>query len=286
MAGDASLIKIDSEAAKALIEKIGDAIGGLFRPFQIKRVARAEVEAEIIRAEGQIRRDELQRRAVARFVAEESKKQDNIENITRKAIPLLNASSTPREMENDWITNFFDKCRIISDDEMQILWSRVLAGEANSPGSFSKRTVNSLASLDKTDAEYFTSLCRFVWEVGDDLIPLIFDQTKRIYLQHGVGFVTLSHLDDIGLISFGTLEFTRRHLGMSFVARYYGSRLTMELKESGDSELGIGHVILTKTGSELARICGAEPVDGFLEYVIKQWEKEEIVLSLAVSREK
>ena len=34
-------------------------------------------------------------------------------------------------MEEDWIANFFDKCRIVSDSEMQSLWARVLAGEAN-----------------------------------------------------------------------------------------------------------------------------------------------------------
>ena len=32
-------------------------------------------------------------------------------------------------MDNDWTVNFFDKSRIVSDDEMQNLWSRVLAGE-------------------------------------------------------------------------------------------------------------------------------------------------------------
>ena len=89
MVGNSSLIKIDSEAAKALIEKIADGIGGYFRPFQVKRVAKAEAEAEMIRAKAQIKIDQLQKRAIARFIAEEAKKQDNIENITRKAIPLL-----------------------------------------------------------------------------------------------------------------------------------------------------------------------------------------------------
>jgi hypothetical protein len=286
MVGDSSLIKIDSEAAKVLIEKIADAIGGYFKPFQIKRVAKAEAEAEIIRTKAMIKSDELQRRAVVRFIAEEAKKQDNIENITRKAIPLLSESSNPQEMENDWITNFFDKCRIISDDEMQILWSRVLAGEANAPGSFSKRTVNSLASLDKTDAQSFTSLCSFTWEIDDDLSPLIFDPSARIYLRHKVGFITLQHLDDIGLISFEYPGFTRKHLPMSTITRYYGTQLTIKFKEAPDIELPIGHAMFTRTGKELARICGAKPVDDFIDYVIKRWEKEEFTLSLAVKRNK
>ena len=57
----------------------------------------------------------------------------NMEGITAKALPLLNENAGPDSMDNDWIVNFFDKSRIVSDDEMQNLWSRVLAGEANAP---------------------------------------------------------------------------------------------------------------------------------------------------------
>ena len=282
MVGDSSLIKVElTEAAKVLIEKISDAIGGIFKPFQIKRIAKAEAEAEIIRTEAQIECEDLHRRALARFVAEEAKKQDNIENITRKAIPLLSESSTPQKMENDWITNFFDKCRIISDDEMQILWSKVLAGEANSPGSFSKRTVNSLASLDKTDAKLFTLLCGFTWDIGG-LIPLIIDYKAPIYVDQGVNFDMLSHLDDIGLVSFlpiGSFKATRmRQRG---IIKYYGTPFNLEFKKHDDNEISTGVALFTKTGKQLAEICGAKPIDGFVDYVTEQWAEKGVSLFLA-----
>jgi Protein of unknown function (DUF2806) len=131
-----SLINIGelSRPATVLVEKISDAVGGIFKPYQIVRVAKAEAQADRVRAEGQIEISALQRRAFHRFLEEEAKKQKNIEDITRKALPLLNPDSQPNEIENDWIVNFFDRCRLISDNDMQKLWSRVLAGEANSPG--------------------------------------------------------------------------------------------------------------------------------------------------------
>lgn len=281
MIGDSALIKIDSGAAKALIEKIAEGIGGYFKPFQIKRVAKAEAEAEIIRTKAQIKIDGLQRRAVARFIAEEAKKQDNMENITRKAIPLLSEYATPKEMEDDWITNFFDKCRIISDDEMQVLWSKVLAGEANSQGSFSKRTVNSLASLDKMDAKSFTSLCSFTWEVSD-LDPIIFDYEKAVYVEQGVSFDMLSHLNDIGLISFSHIAgFSLKTLHRRVLAKYYGTPFIIEFKNHDNNELEIGVAMFTKTGRQLARICGSKPIDGFVDYVIEQWTKKGVTISLA-----
>ena len=116
MSSGFSLISIDgkiSEPATALINKISDAIGGYFKPRQIRRVAEAEAEAEIINAKAQIKVSQLQRRALIRFISEEAKKQENIESITEKAIPELTDTSNPQNMDDDWIMNFFDKCRIV-----------------------------------------------------------------------------------------------------------------------------------------------------------------------------
>ena len=192
-----------------LIEKISDAVGGLFKPYQIVRVAKAEAEAECIRAESEIQISDLQRRAFYRFLEEEAKKQKNIEEIARQALPQLDDKSKPEQLEDDWITNFFDKCRLISDSEMQSLWSRVLAGEANAPGSYTKRTVNFLSSLDKSDAQLFTSLCNFGWMIAG-VSPLIYDVQAAIYNKWGINFNSLSHLDSIGLIQFDNIAGYRR----------------------------------------------------------------------------
>jgi hypothetical protein len=39
-----------AKPATVLVEKISDAIGGIFKPYQIRRIAQAEGEAEKIRA--------------------------------------------------------------------------------------------------------------------------------------------------------------------------------------------------------------------------------------------
>jgi hypothetical protein len=59
-----------------------------------------------------------------RFLEEEAKRQANIEEITRKSLPLLEETSSPQEVEDDWITDFFDKCRIVSAEDMQRRFGR------------------------------------------------------------------------------------------------------------------------------------------------------------------
>jgi hypothetical protein len=127
-------------------------------------------EAERIHADSQIQITDLHRRAVHRFLEEEAKKQENIEEITQKALPLLEEESAPLNIEDDWVTNFFDKSRSVSDADMQQLWARVLAAKSNSPGKLSRRTVNLLSDLEKSDAELFTTLCGFAWVIGG-LVP-------------------------------------------------------------------------------------------------------------------
>ncbi len=266
-----------TKPATVLIEKISDAVGGYYKPYQIVRVAKAEAEAEKVQADSKIVVQDIQFRAMHRFLEEEAKKQKNMEDIIQKALPNLNDDAKSENVENDWITNFFDKCRLISDSEMQGLWSRVLSGEANSPGSYSKRTVNFLSSLDEKDAGLFTKLCKFGWVIGD-VTPLIYDVKNDIYNKHEINFGALSHLESIGLIQFNMLaDFQRTKLPKKVTSFYFGKPALLEFQKESDNQLGIGKVLFTQIGDELAPICGASPDQEFYEYICDKWKKEGLI---------
>ena len=268
-----------SKPGSALIEKASEAVGGLCAPWQIERVRKAEAKGEaaaaLIKATSDIETTELHQRAVRRLIWEEAQQQKNMEGILTKAIPKLNEKAKPESMENDWVANFFDKSRIVSDNEMQDLWARILAGEANAPGTYAKRTVNLLLDLDKNEAELFTKLCGFVWAVeGEAPAPLVFDQTAEIYKRNGLDFISLNHLDSIGLIHYGGLEsIAINELPKRFTVAYYDRTLALEMSKDADNDLGIGHVMFTRIGMELAPICEGKPVDGFWEYVKDYWKE-------------
>ena len=108
-----------SKPADTLIKKVSTGVGGIFAPFQIKRVAIAEAEAAITKAQSEIEITDLHRRAGYRFIEEEARHQQNMEDITAKALPHLEQDADPDAMEDDWIANFFDKCRIVSQEATQ-----------------------------------------------------------------------------------------------------------------------------------------------------------------------
>jgi len=194
----------------------------------------------------------LQDRAVRRFFVEEAKKQYNIETITGKALPLLEDGANPQNIEDDWIAHFFDRCRLVSDEEMQTLWSKVLAGEANRPGRYSKRTVNLISTLDKVDAELFRQLYSFAWQIAE-VFPLIYDHNDRMYTDHGIFFASLKRLDEIGLISFEPPPsgYQRERLPQTQVVSFYDKTFEIQFLKPENNTLPIGTVLLTRAGQEL-----------------------------------
>ncbi len=273
---DNSLVNLGelSKPVTVLIEKTSKAVGTLYEPRRIRNVAKAEAKAEKIKAETEIEITDLQMRAEQRRLEEEARNQKNMEDITAKAAPHINEDANPEAMDNDWIANFFDKCRIISDSEMQSLWARLLAGEANSPGTYSKRTVNFVSELDKKEADLFTKLCGFSWVIEGELVPLVFNCDSKIYIKHELCFGNLSHLDSIGLIHFDyAFNFVWEFLDTNvetYVVHYYETPLNLEVS-SNYKKIEAGGVSLTKIGQELAPISGGKPVEGFYEYVKDQW---------------
>src|SRR5687768_4210652 len=148
-----------TKPATVLIEKIAEATGAVFRPYQIVRVAKAEAEADKIKALANIEISEPQQRGLQRFILEQGLQQENMESITAQTLPQLKEDAKPEEIEDDWLAKFFAECKLVSDGEMQSLWAKLLAGQANQPGTFSKRTIEFVSNLDKSDAQLFTNLC-------------------------------------------------------------------------------------------------------------------------------
>lgn len=268
-----------SKPATVLIEKVSSAVGIIYEPYHVKRMARAEAEVDKIKALAKIELTELEHRALDRFVQQEARKQKNIENITAQAAASLPHDAKVENLDEDWVAHFFKQCDTVSDSEMQSLWSRLLSGEAANPGTYSKRTVDFVSTIDKKDAALFTTFCQFVWFIGDP-VPLIYKTDDEIYTNQGINFAALKHLDAIGLISFESVSgYARKGFGKYAHVFYYGRPTAIEFSGEANNQLQMGHVLLTSIGKELTPICGSSPNYEFYEYVIRKWFQQGLVLS-------
>lgn len=266
-----ALIKIDGKAISKvgvkLIDKISAGIGGLYAPVGVVRMAKAKAEAKVIAAQADDRAFALQQRTIARVVSEEVRRQVNIEQIAEEAIKHLKEDAEPDAIDDDWMANFFDKAKLVSDSEMRELWSRILAAEANQPTSFSRRTVNLMADFDKADARAFAALCAFRTTLGNGELMILNPDTE-VYKAAGLDFGTLTQLESLGLIRFDMLTgFGIKGFANPTFSFQAGGRTIEIALRGGVDQISIGNVIFTRSGRELSQLI--EPVESpaFGQYV-------------------
>lgn len=273
----------------AFFDKMSAALGVATRSWQIKRDAEAEAEATVIEAKGNAKAslinagaDEqiltLAERAEARRIATVVREQKNLDAIVSSAGENLQDDAQPEKIDEDWLANFFDKARLFSNEDIQHLWSQILAGEANKPSSFSRRTINYLANLDAREALLFRSLCSLslVEEKSGLHFPVIFDYKHQFYQSRGFNFDSLQHLQNTGLISFlgiGGYQFDYDKVKL----RYFSQRIQIQLHDTSNpisnNFVPVGYVLFTEVGAEIARICQPDEDGEFLKHITACWKE-------------
>lgn len=273
-----------SPTGAALVDKISDAVGWLAAPAQEVRMARARAAANMILAQSDIEIADLQaasliERADFRIAVERVIQQMNIETIIAKALDHLEERAVPQQMGNDWVLNILDKCKYASDEQMQEVWAKLIAGEANDPGTFSRKTVNLVADLDSDTANLFSTYCRFALGVGNQGVPLIvmdeLNDIPAIYQDQGIDLNSLRLLAESGLImiAFEHLSFLINYTMSGLpetVQLSYGDQ-TANVKCPGGT-ISTGVALPTLVGAQLARLCSREPVEGFFEFMLERWD--------------
>ncbi len=191
-----------TKPATVLIEKISSAIGVLYEPQKIIRNAKATAKASKIAAIANIEITEIEERAFNRLVVEEIRKQKNIEKVISLALEKLNKKAQPEHIDEDWISQFFDNCKNISNEEMQHLWAFILAGEANNPGAFSKRTLNHLKLISKEEAILFSKFCQFVLRTENGKFMHILGEKTNSYLKENaaISVAKVTELEAAGFV--------------------------------------------------------------------------------------
>lgn len=247
-----------SRPLSKLVDAVSSGVGNLYEPTRIRREAKAKAEAQLILAEADIKTRELQRRADERVQHRELRRQMNIENITAKAAGELPEHVDEKRVDEDWVTQFFEQCQDVADDEMQLLWAKLLAGEVAQPGTYSRRTLNLVRLMSKDDAVLFTLFCRYVFK-GDEFLLHIRTSKSDEYLRtKRFTYKDLLNLQNVGLVESGEVALLV-HMNKPIKIYYFNDLLCLHtLPKSPNHSPKVSVTVLSKTGQELAPICGAK----------------------------
>ena len=214
----------------------------------------------------------IEQRRGLRVLGEVVREQRNIEDVVMEASTYLSESARPEDIDDDWLANHFDHARKVSDSDMRTLWARLLAGEADNPGSFSKKTVNVLADMDKETATAFASLCKFncnVGGTGDRLF--ILDDGQEIYESNNIDFDSEMALRFLGLVDRNNMGFTLNFSVYTFSIFYFDVEIVVNLKR--EKSLYRGILDLTPFGEQLATLVQPVFIPEFPGYIVDYYRQ-------------
>lgn len=203
-----SLINLNiTKPITELIKVVSKGIGTLYEPRQITKKAEAEAKAleitERSKTNAEIeRRERLSEsdiRIQNRLMAQERMRQKNIDDVVDiAAYQLKDEREVPKDKVSvDWATRFFNIVQDISEDEMKLIWGKLLAGEVETPGSYSLRTLELLKNLSSDEARLFSEVSSLALRRVNEVLIIRRDNINEEY---GFTFDNILALTDAGLI--------------------------------------------------------------------------------------
>lgn len=179
----------------------------------------------------------------------------------------------------DWFMRFYEAVGNISDEEMQRIWAKILAGEVNRPGSFSLETLDVVRNLSKQDAELFTKICKHCIQSSHKLCLPRYDK----YLEKsGITYSDILRLDEIGLINSSGFISLNLTIDNDHPASIINQGLIMFIAANNEKtkKCSISQYPFTRIGCEIATLIGETTSDDDFILLAKEVAKDQ---SLKVS---
>jgi uncharacterized repeat protein (TIGR03899 family) len=284
---DITLFKIDGKPIEKLISVVSKGIGTLYKPRAIKKEADAEAyKIEVIErakskalAEGKEIEAETYDRIQERLSYKEFRRQSNIDNIYEMASAQLASDSfiSEESVDEDWSTRFFNIVEDISDEDMQKLWSQILAGEVKRPKSYSLRTLELLKNISKEEANIFMRIANFFISIKD--VSFLFKgKNHELSEQFNIQYQDIYKLIEIGLLQSGDL--INYSLPQNTVDDTYafvsGKTVVIVEKKANSLDVHIPIHILTNPGNEILKLVSQTPQFKYLNFFANYIKKENI----------
>lgn len=264
-----ALIEVNTDGLAKLTETVGSWLGLSARAE--KKMADAKAYAQIKQTETDhtVMLMKLQgEEQLANYIhARESRKMNNVQQIVEKTKTLFDNDEKVSEepVSQDWLNRFMSTVEDISDNEMQYLWAKILAGEIKQPKSFSLKTLDVLRNIAKEEAEHITKMAKFTIDnmyicSEDFAMPL----PERILM------------DELGIICGQELVRTYKVSPTIDCSILIGQEAVINLYSNEERNVKVSVYQLTKVGIEILKLISFENKDDFVNDLGKHFKKQGI----------
>lgn len=217
-------------------------------------------------------------RALRKTHYDQIRKQKNIETILKKAIAYCNDENITEKANADWFSRFLSLAENVSNETMQGLWAKILAGEISQPGLFSLKSLITFQDMSIYDAKLFAKLCSIACnDKAKKNYYVLFGSSQKpsllnIFSARRIANVNLSQfslpyseilaLAENHLIFSQETEMVFSNKEKPLQLEYNGIELSINAKKANAI---LSYYKFTQTGVELARLINNSPNTTYLQ---------------------
>lgn len=233
----------------------------------------------------------LEVRTNDRLNFQEAKKQLNIENVTGFAAEELKNEPPINDepIDEDWTTRFFRIVEDVSNEDMQALLGKILAGEIKQPKTYSLRTLELIRNLSKREADTFMKVANFAIKLGNTNYIFKINNEDLLSKKHNIQYDDIALLIEIGLIQpgdFVSLQLFQQPTDSQSVF-IYGNIITIAKIKANTPTIQMPVNVFTNSGNELLKLINFKPSMDYLTEVAKSIKSEnvDVKYGFIISRE-
>jgi len=196
-----------------------------------------------------------------------------IDTATKSAKYIEEGKNNEIEMDNDFFWNTIEHSKSISNDEMQELVAKIIAGEYNQPGTYSMSTLQTIKMLGKTELELFEVICGFI--IHKSKLPHnLFsrpdnDNIKPLLYQLNVDYGRFQLLQSLGLFLPNAMSKTIDNSEKNnFVTPYFDQILRFEPTHDTNFAITLpDYYSLSETGKQILKHINPVPYPDYYDWL-------------------
>jgi uncharacterized repeat protein (TIGR03899 family) len=229
---------------------------------------------------------QIQERTQERLNYQEIKKQLNIENVTAFAAEELKNEPpvTNEPLDEDWTTRFFNITEDISNEEMQALWGKILAGEIKQPKTYSLRTLELIRNLSKNEADIFMKVANFAIKSGNGNYIFKGKDDNKLDMDYNITYMDIALLKEIGLIQPGDFvnhQFLQQTIEKQLII-FTGNIAIFITVKANTPTVKMPVEVFSTTGNELLKLIKPIPNFEYIRYVANSIKNENVIVKYAI----
>ena len=199
----------------------------------------------------------------------------NQNDIVNIGMDNMDNNAKMEKITDDWLMCFFDKAKNVTNEQLKVIWGKLLAEEAMS-GEVSKKLLHILSIISPEDAAAFGNVCNYYVFV-DNVQNL--EGVLQIFNAREIGVDNMQRLESLGLINFALAGAAAMSYGINFAEeeekvvelRYFGEKIKINVPES---QLDLGCACLTKEGEQLRKIIEPKKINTLLQEILDENNKQ------------